>query len=312
MMMPKRKDSALRTDRTLRYMRCFEDCVRALCNNSPIPVAVCYKRGKVYLEPVKSNNFATDSISPSKSNLISGKNVSRATDSSIYLFDAPVGDNQSYVEMINSFEFLSSNHVVERASVEYLVSNSDIKINQMGMWMMVTKIKRTQAEKNKFTVFKPPVWLLKHQFGDEEDRWRLIENPLDMVLTDKTGAENKAWDQSKEWLFYVDACYNMTSESPIVNDKFKPNMDLMKQMSEPPGNWSHEFDEDLAEMIKDHANTDTSGCIRNLIKNIAVSTQHVILLQPILVFHSIYYFKFLVTRRHRELDQSRPSNLLGK
>lgn len=49
----------------------------------------------------------------------------------------------------------------------------------------------------------------------------------------------------------------------------------MKSISELPKNWSIEFDEDLIELLKDIVNTDTPGCIRNLIKSISVSTQRV-------------------------------------
>jgi hypothetical protein len=74
----------------------------------------------------------------------------------------------------------------------------------------------------------------------------------------------------------VDAAYHLTAGQHDEQHRFKPNLELMRQVCECPANWSLEFDEDLADLIKDYANTDTSGSIKNLIKNIAVSTQRVL------------------------------------
>ncbi len=49
----------------------------------------------------------------------------------------------------------------------------------------------------------------------------------------------------------------------------------MDKNSKIPSNWTHENDEDLANLIKDHVIIDTSGCIRNLIKNVTFSSQRV-------------------------------------
>ena len=73
----------------------------------------------------------------------------------------------------------------------------------------------------------------------------------------------------------MDACYNLISDINSANEKFKPNLELMKQLCQVPPNWSIEFDEDLSELIKEHANTDSSGSIKNLVKNVTVSTQRV-------------------------------------
>ena len=67
----------------------------------------------------------------------------------------------------------------------------------------------------------------------------------------------------------------MIADQDEINERFKPNLELMKSISEVPKNWSIEFDEDLAELLKDVVNTDMPGSIRNLIKSISVSTQRV-------------------------------------
>ncbi len=71
-----------------------------------------------------------------------------------------------------------------------------------------------------------------------------------------------------------------------IDDKFKPNIELMQSISMvehlPATNWTIDCDENLAELLKDLVNTDQPGSIRNLIKTISVSTQRVIL---------IYFFK---------------------
>jgi hypothetical protein len=73
---------------------------------------------------------------------------------------------------------------------------------------------------------------------------------------------------------YIESCYNLIADEDI-NEKFKPNLELMKSISEVPKNWSIEHDEDLAELLKEAVNTDMPGSIRNLIKSVSVSTQRV-------------------------------------
>ena len=50
----------------------------------------------------------------------------------------------------------------------------------------------------------------------------------------------------------------------------------MSSISETPKNWTIEYDEELAELLKDIVNTDMPGSIRNLIKSVSVSTQRVV------------------------------------
>lgn len=80
--------------------------------------------------------------------------------------------------------------------------------------------------------------------------------------------------KKKRWLSYVEHKYNLVVDEDL-NDRFKPNLELMASICETPKNWSIECDEELAELLKDIVNTDMPGSIRNLIKSISVSTQRV-------------------------------------
>ncbi len=79
----------------------------------------------------------------------------------------------------------------------------------------------------------------------------------------------------KRWISYIEANYDLCTDEKL-NEKFKPNLELMKSLSEIPKNWTIENDEDLADLLKDIVNTDIPGNIRNLIKSISVSSQRVI------------------------------------
>lgn len=70
----------------------------------------------------------------------------------------------------------------------------------------------------------------------------------------------------------MEASYNLIPEDNL-NERFKPNLELMQSISKVPKNWTIENDEELAELLKDIINTDTPGSIRNLIKNISVPSQ---------------------------------------
>ena len=77
------------------------------------------------------------------------------------------------------------------------------------------------------------------------------------------------------WLTYIEYNYNLVVDEDL-NERFKPNFELMNSICEVPKNWSIELDEELAELLKDIVNTDMPGSIRNLIKSVSVSTQRVI------------------------------------
>lgn len=119
--MLKRKESVLKTDKTLRYMRCFEELTNAFVKTEPIPLPVCFQRSKIYF---KIDDFTTVNH-----------------DSNIYLFDSPIDDSDIYFNSLNNFEYLNSNHVLDKNNIEYLVSNSCTRINNLGRWILITKIK---------------------------------------------------------------------------------------------------------------------------------------------------------------------------
>lgn len=75
----------------------------------------------------------------------------------------------------------------------------------------------------------------------------------------------------------MEASYNLIKNEAELNERFKPNLELMKSLSDVPKNWSSELDEDLAELIKEFVDTDMPGSIRNLIKNISLSSQQVLI-----------------------------------
>ena len=80
-----------------------------------------------------------------------------------------------------------------------------------------------------------------------------------------------------------------------LNEKFKPNFELMRSICEVPKNWSIELDEELAELLKDIVNTDMPGSIRNLIKSVSVSTQRVnIRLSLLLLFFNWRLYIFIL------------------
>ena len=117
--MLKRKDMICKTDKTLRFMRCFEECVESLTNSTPIPSPMCFQRSKVYLRLDEQGTF----------------------ESNIYLFDTLVEDTETYFSILNNFEYFNSDHVIDKTVVEYLVTNSCTRINSLGRWILITKIK---------------------------------------------------------------------------------------------------------------------------------------------------------------------------
>jgi hypothetical protein len=151
--MIKRKDAISRTEKTLRLMRCLEEIIDSFSASKPFPKAACFQRSKVY--------YKLASSSPSSSHLLSvnsnsNPQLSAATsaltlhhhhhqhhqqDSNIYLFDSPIDNNESYFNILNSFEYISSDHVIDKNVIDYFVTNSCIRINQLGKWVLITKIK---------------------------------------------------------------------------------------------------------------------------------------------------------------------------
>ncbi|CAF0837663.1 unnamed protein product [Brachionus calyciflorus] len=267
--MIKRKDAINKTDKTLRLIRAFEECIESLTsNNKPFPLAICYQRSKIYfkLDQQSTNTTTTTTTSGQSSSQNTYRNFYH--DSNIYLFDAPLDEQQILNDTLNNFEYLNSQNVIDINNIDYLVSNNSIRINNLGKWILITKIKYLET---KSTCLKKPLWFLKYKFNtnnnnnDEQQlqNIRLVDFNVDKNLG------------NKEWIFYVENSYNLIqNEHEIVSgNKYKANLELMKQISEVPKNWSIDLDEELADMLKDYVNTDLPGSIRNFIKSISVSTQ---------------------------------------
>ncbi len=115
----KRKEATNRTERTLRFMRCFEECIEALAKSKQLPLPICYQRSKIYYKLDNAIN----------------------QEPNVYLFEYPVEDINVYFNYLNNFEYLNSNNVLDKNTIEYLVSNSCVRVNNIGKWILITKIK---------------------------------------------------------------------------------------------------------------------------------------------------------------------------
>jgi hypothetical protein len=138
--MLKQKDAIVKTDKTLRFMRCFAECVKSLVGTVPasrplpFPQSVAFHRSKTYLklEPTGMPN----------ANLVNvNLNATSTSESNIYLFEQPAEDAQAYLNTLDNFEYLNSERVLDRTSIEYLVSNSVVRVNSLGVWILIIKIK---------------------------------------------------------------------------------------------------------------------------------------------------------------------------
>jgi hypothetical protein len=134
--MLKRKEAIARTDKTLRLMRCFEECTESLSNNKPFPQPVCYQRSKIYY---KLEQSSLSSASPAA--VASSSSAASNQESNVYFFDAPIDDLDTFSNILNNFEYLNSDHVYDKHNIDYLVSNSSIRVNNLGKWILVTKLK---------------------------------------------------------------------------------------------------------------------------------------------------------------------------
>jgi hypothetical protein len=47
------------------------------------------------------------------------------------LFDKPLESALDYFSILNNFEYLNSDHVIDKNTIEYFVSNGCIRINEM-------------------------------------------------------------------------------------------------------------------------------------------------------------------------------------
>lgn len=173
--MNKKNSVSNKTEKTLKFMRAFEECSECLASNKPFPKPLGYYRAKIYY---KLDESCIASNSPMNSS--SAFNNQFNYESSIYLFDCPLDDQTTYDAVINNFEYLNSDRVLDKHSIEYFVSNSVVRINNLGKWILITKIKlydsdQIDSKKNKSITPKRPLWLLKYKFNSNEQPVKLIE-----------------------------------------------------------------------------------------------------------------------------------------
>ena len=120
--MIKRREAIARADRTLRFMRCFEELCEAFAKTKPLPIASLFQRSKIYYKLDQTAQFI---------------------ETNIYLFDSPIDSMAEYSAILNNFEYLNSDNVIDGTTVEYIASNSCVRINSIGKWILITKIKVT-------------------------------------------------------------------------------------------------------------------------------------------------------------------------
>lgn len=228
--MLKRRETSSKIDKTIRFMRCFEETINSLIKTEPIPLSLCYQRSKVYfkIEAAPANQ-----------------------DSNIYLFDSPCPDLDTYYNYLNNFEYLNSDHVLDRNVIEYLVSNNCTRINNIGRWILVTKIKIDDDNLRTSVHLNPPLWLLKYRYEEGDQPLKLVE------ILDRSYVNEKC-RFNKEWVHFIDANYSLVPEENLI-EKFKPNIELMRSISVTPKEWSMDNDEELADLLKDIVNTDIPG-----------------------------------------------------
>ncbi len=136
--MIKRKDAISKTDKTLRLMRCLEEIIDSFSAVKQMPKPLCFQRSKVYYKLLINQNNTSSNQSQLPTSLVAHHHNQ---ESNIYLFDSPVDNTETYFSILNNFEYLNSDHVIDRNMIEYLVTNSCVRINNMGKWILVTKIK---------------------------------------------------------------------------------------------------------------------------------------------------------------------------
>ena len=168
--MMKRRDVLSKIDRTQRFIRGFEECIQCMAQTRAVPLPLCYVRSKTYFKFEETAN----------------------QDSNIYLFDSPCEDIEAYFSYLNNFEYLNSDHVLGKNMIEYIVSNNCTRINNLGKWMLITKIKIKVKYDNMCTsiVLSPPLWLLKYRYEEDGQPLKLTDfNGCPSFFTDKNNFE---------------------------------------------------------------------------------------------------------------------------
>ncbi len=155
-MQKRRHEASSKIDRTTSLIRCFEDCVNSLASSSSVPLPICYQPSKLYFKLDITNN-----------------NQLNNQDHNIYLFDKPCEDISTYYSFLNNFIYLNSDNVISPELIDYLVANSCTRINDIGRWILVTKIKLLDS--TLAVTLAKPLWLLKYRYDMDNQAPQLVE-----------------------------------------------------------------------------------------------------------------------------------------
>jgi hypothetical protein len=143
--MLKKKDAIVKANKTLKYMRCFEECIDSFENGKKLPLALCYHRSKVYYKLDEHQRGTIESAVAAA--------TAAANGSYIYLFDEPISNAREYFERTSNHlvqHGLASNiqsantglvYSLEQNTISYVISNSNTVINELGRWIQVIKIR---------------------------------------------------------------------------------------------------------------------------------------------------------------------------
>lgn len=159
-------EASSKIERKVNLIRCFEDCVDSFTSSNSIPLAICYQPSKIYCKlDINSNNHSQDN--------------------NIYLFEKPCEDISTYYSYLNNFTYLNSEYVINFELIDYLVTNSCIRINTIGRWILVTKIKLLDSLVA--VSLRKPLWLLKYSYDTNNLIPQMVEiNYTEHGCTEKT------------------------------------------------------------------------------------------------------------------------------
>jgi hypothetical protein len=145
-----------KTNRIIYFMKAFDDAVKFLtntqreANHSHVILPLFYQRSKVYYQAM-INNSNSNNKELSHSSKGSSCCSTSSIDTNLYLFQEPIESDHQYLAHLNNYDYLNSNHVIDKNSIQYLVSNNCSLVNNLGKWIQIIKIKVNK--KNNKTAF---------------------------------------------------------------------------------------------------------------------------------------------------------------
>ena len=115
--MPKGKSQVKDVERKLCFMRCFEECLNAFTITRVLPKPFCYEPEKVVLK-IEHNMYVCGDLN-------------------LYLFDEPIDHYKLYETKLEELK-KNENFIFDSRCVISLTTNSDIEINSLGHWIIIT------------------------------------------------------------------------------------------------------------------------------------------------------------------------------